>query len=218
MLKLQSIYKNYNNATILKNINPTINKGDFITIMGPSGGGKSTLLYILSTLDVPTSGKVYFDEKVINFKNEKKLEDLRHQNIGLVFQNSNLISCLTPIENLLLSMDGNESVKKKISKCEMLLEKVGLKDKRDSKVSSLSGGEAQRVSIVRAIVNNPKIILCDEPTGALDSTNRNNIISLLLKTRQVLGCSLVMVTHDEKLGSLGDRRFFLEDGVLNELD
>lgn len=218
MLKLQSIYKNYNNTSILKDVNLTINKGDFITIMGPSGGGKSTLLYILSTLDSPTSGEVYFDKNAINFKNEKKLENLRRQNIGLVFQNSNLITCLTPIENLLLAVDGNESIKKKISKCEMLLEKVGLKDKRDSKVSSLSGGEAQRVSIVRAIVNNPKIILCDEPTGSLDSTNRNNIISLLLKVRQVLGCSIVMVTHDKKLGNLGDRRFFLEDGVLNELD
>ncbi|WP_234124457.1 ABC transporter ATP-binding protein [Clostridium hydrogenum] len=218
MLQLKSIHKNYKNQNILKNINLTINDGDFVTIMGPSGGGKSTLLYILSLLEAPTMGKIYFDNKEINFKKQKNLENIRQDNIGLVFQNSNLIPALTPLENLLLAINSNESAKEKINRCEDLLKKVGLLDKRNSKISSLSGGEAQRISIVRAIVNNPKIIFCDEPTGALDSKNRDKIIELLVEVRKKLACSLVIVTHDKNLGELGNRQFFLEDGVLNELN
>lgn len=218
MLKLKSIQKSYANENILNDINLTINDGDFATIMGPSGGGKSTLLSILSLLENPTAGKVYLDNKEINFKNEKKLETLRRENIGLIFQNSNLISSLTPLENLLLAINSNESIRKKVLKCESLLKAVNLLDKKSAKISSLSGGEAQRVSIVRAVVNNPKIILCDEPTGALDSKNRDKVIKLLLETQKMLSCSLVIVTHDKTLGALGHRQFFLEDGVLNELN
>lgn len=218
MLKLKSIQKSYANENILKGINLTINDGDFATIMGPSGGGKSTLLSILSLLENPTAGSVYLDNKEINFKNEKKLETLRRENIGLIFQNSNLISSLTPLENLLLAINSNESMRKKTLKCQNLLNAVNLLDKKNAKISSLSGGEAQRVSIVRAVVNNPKIILCDEPTGALDSKNRDKVIKLLLETQKMFSCSLVIVTHDKTLGSLGHRQFFLEDGVLNELN
>lgn len=218
MLQLKSIQKSYANENILNDINLTINDGDFATIMGPSGGGKSTLLSILSLLENPTAGKVYLDNKEINFKNEKKLETLRRENIGLIFQNSNLISSLTPLENLLLAINSNESMRKKVLKCQNLLKAVNLLDKKNAKISSLSGGEAQRVSIVRAVVNNPKIILCDEPTGALDSKNRDKVIKLLLETQKMLSCSLVIVTHDKTLGVLGHRQFFLEDGVLNELN
>ncbi len=221
MIQLKEVNKNYKRENveqqILKDINLTIKEGDFITIMGPSGGGKSTLLYILSLVETSSSGEIYFDSKIVSGKKEKEIEVLRRKNIGLIFQNPNLIASLTPLENLLLAMDGKESKNKKIKKCEGLLKNVGLLDKKNAKVNSLSGGEAQRVAIVRALVNNPRFILCDEPTGALDTENGKKVIELLLKAKAERGCCLAIVTHDERIGALGDRKFFLEDGVLNEL-
>jgi putative ABC transport system ATP-binding protein len=221
MIQLKAVNKNYKRENVeqkvLKNIDLTIKKGEFITIMGPSGGGKSTLLYIMSMLEASTSGELRFDNKVVSGKKEKEIEGLRRKNIGLIFQNSNLITSLTPLENLLLAMDSKESKSSKKESCEALLKKVGLLDKKNAKVTSLSGGEAQRVAVVRALVNNPSFILCDEPTGALDSENGKRVIELLLKAREEQGCCLAIVTHDERIGALGDRRFFLEDGVLNEL-
>lgn len=221
MIRLKDVNKNYMRENveqqILKNINITIKEEEFITIMGPSGGGKSTLLYILSLLETLSSGEIYFDGELVSERKEKEIELLRHKNIGLIFQNPNLIASLTPLENLLLAMDGKHSKKEKIKKCEALLKEVGLLDKKNAKVNSLSGGEAQRVAIVRALVNNPRFILCDEPTGALDTENGKRVIELLLKAKAERGCCLAIVTHDERIGALGDRRFFLEDGVLNEL-
>lgn len=221
MIQLKSVYKKYSRENgeqqVLKDIELTIKSGEFITIMGPSGGGKSTLLYILSMLESSSSGQIFFDSKGITNKKEKEIEVLRCKNIGLIFQNSNLITSLTPLDNLLLAMDGKESKKEKVKKCEELLNKVGLSDKKNAKVTSLSGGEAQRVAVVRALVNNPRFIFCDEPTGALDTANGKKVIELLLKVRKEIGCCLVIVTHDERIGALGERKFFLEDGVLDEL-
>ena len=221
MIQLKAVNKKYKRENmeqeVLKNIDLTIEEGDFITIMGPSGGGKSTLLYILSLLETSSTGEIYFDNKVVSGKKEKEIEVLRRKNIGLIFQNSNLITGLTPLENLLLAMDSKEGKKEKIEKCEALLKKVGLLDKKNAKVTSLSGGEAQRVAVVRALVNSPRFILCDEPTGALDSENGKRAIELLMRVKAESGCCLAIVTHDERIGSLGDRKFFLEDGVLNEL-
>lgn len=221
MIRLKAVNKNYRREDVeqkvLRNIELTIKEGEVITIMGPSGGGKSTLLYILSMLETLSSGEIHFDNNVVSGKKEKEIEVLRRKNIGLIFQNSNLITSLTPLENLLLAMDTKEGKKKKIENCEILLKKVGLLEKENAKVTSLSGGEAQRVAVVRALVNSPRFILCDEPTGALDSENSKRVIELLLKVRSELGCCLAIVTHDERIGALGERRFFLEDGVLNEL-
>lgn len=221
MIELKNVNKIYRREDVeqqvLKNISLTVKERDFITIMGPSGGGKSTLLYILSMLENSSSGEMYFDNKVISGKKEKKIELIRRKNIGLIFQNSNLINSLTPLENLLLAMDSKESKKEKRDKCEVLLDKVGLLDKKNAKVTSLSGGEAQRVAVVRALVNNPRFIFCDEPTGALDSENGKKVIELLLKVKEELGCCLAIVTHDERIGALGEKKYFLKDGVLDEL-
>lgn len=220
MIQLKAVTKNFKGESIeqqvLKGIDLTVKEGEFITIMGPSGGGKSTLLYILSLLDTVSTGTVCIDNKVIRGK-EKEVEVVRRKNIGLVFQNSNLITSLTPMENLLLAMDGSRNKREKIKRCEELLDKVGLLDKKNAKVSSLSGGEAQRVAVVRALVNNPRFVFCDEPTGALDTANGKRVMELLLKVKSELGCCLAIVTHDERIGALGQRRFFLEDGVLSEL-
>lgn len=222
MIELKNLEKTFiqgkSEQKVLKNINLKIDENEFITIMGPSGGGKSTLLYTLALLLEPTSGKVLFNNKVIDFKNERQIEKLRQENIGLVFQNNNLISCLTALENIIIAMNSKESYREKKQKAEILLDKVGLYDKRMTMATSLSGGEAQRVSVVRALVNNPKVVFCDEPTGALDSVNSKKIISLLLNLREQIGCSLVIVTHDKTIGDMGKRRFLLRDGEINELD
>lgn len=220
MIELKGIHKSFmnskNETVVLKNMNLQIYGSDFITIMGPSGGGKSTLLYTIGLLSEPTSGDIFFNGQQVIYKNEEALDDLRRTHIGLVFQNSNLISCLTPKENILIAMKGNESLKYKSQKVEHLLDKVGLWNKRDETVGTLSGGEAQRVAIVRALVNEPSVLLCDEPTGALDSANGEKVMELLLEVKRENKCALVLVTHDKRTGELGNRRIWLKDGVLDE--
>lgn len=221
MITIRNLTKDFYSGdlrqNVLKDVNLEIDHGDFLTIMGPSGGGKSTVLHIMGLLIDPTSGEVYYNNNKINFKNERSLDNYRRDNIGLIFQNANLISCLSPLENLIIAMNSKESYNCKKKKCKELLDKVGLSKKYNSKVSSLSGGEAQRVAVVRALVNEPKVILCDEPTGALDSVNGKNVIELLLNIRKERNCTLIIVTHDEKIGQLGERKIYLKDGELNEM-
>ncbi|WP_160679211.1 ABC transporter ATP-binding protein [Clostridium sp. C8-1-8] len=223
MLQVKNLCKSFMTGEtvqeVLKNVNLTVKDGDFITIMGASGGGKSTLLHLIALLDTPSSGEIYLDGRRVDCLKESYIEDLRGKNIGLIFQNANLISSLNPLENLIIAMkDSKSKFKTKKKSAEQLLSRVGLSEKKDAKTSALSGGEAQRVAVVRALVNNPSIILCDEPTGALDSSNGEKVISLLLELRKETGCSLIIVTHDERIGVLGERRCFLKDGVLNEVD
>lgn len=221
MIEIKNLSKDFYNGKIkhriLKNINLKIEEGEFITIMGPSGGGKSTLLQSIGLLTEATEGEVYYQGNKIDFKNEKIIERFRMKNLGLIFQNPNLIPCLSPVENLILAMDSKESYKKKEKKAKMLLDEVGLEEKYNSKINSLSGGEAQRIAVVRSIVNEPKVILCDEPTGSLDSKNSKKIIDLLLKIKNEKNCILIIVTHDKEIGKLGDRRIYLEDGKLYEM-
>ena len=220
MIKINNLSKEFKGKSftqkVLKNINLEIKDGEFVTIMGPSGGGKSTLLNIIGMLEEPTNGEVFIDEKKVNYKSQNVLDNLRRENIGLIFQNPKLISSLNPLENLLISMQNNDSAKDKINKAKELLKSVGLNGKEKSKITNLSGGEKQRVSIVRALVNNPKILLCDEPTGALDSKNGQNVIDILLKFKKATNATLIVVTHDETIGSLGEKRLYLQDGGLHE--
>jgi ABC-type lipoprotein export system ATPase subunit len=222
MIKLIGVQKIFQDGSsqnhILHNINLHIAKDDFITIMGPSGCGKSTLLNILSLLARPTKGEVVFDGKSINYHKEKELENLRKNNIGLVFQSANLINCLSPLENLMLAMHSKDRYSARKKKALELLDQVGLADKSNSSTKSLSGGEAQRVSIVRALVNEPMLLLCDEPTGALDADNAAHVIELLIQLQKEKHCGLVMVTHDESIGKLGDRQIRLKGGRIDEMD
>lgn len=222
MIKLKNITKEFLveniSQKVLKNINLEIKNNEFITIMGPSGGGKSTLLQVIALLTDNTTGEIYFNDEKVSFKNEKMINTIRRDNISLVFQNPNLISSLNVIENIVIASDSKESYREKVKKAKVLLDKVGLKDKYYAKVTSLSGGEAQRVSVVRAIINKPKLLLCDEPTGALDSTNSKNIIELLLEIKREMGCTLIIVTHDKDIGNLGEKKIFLKDGELYEMD
>ena len=186
-----------------------IDENDFITIMGKSGCGKSTLLNIIALLTEPTAGSVYYDGVRVNFRKMKKVESNRRNKIGLVFQNPNLISTLNVYENILLTM-----ISKEKGKILDYLDMVGLKDKYKADVRTLSGGEAQRVAIVRAIINHPEVLLCDEPTGSLDSESSKVIVDLLLKVQEETKCGLIIVTHDNEIGSLGKERIILEGGCL----
>ncbi len=221
LIEMKNIEKSFKQGTniqeVLKGINLKVNDTDFITIMGPSGGGKSTLLYTLALLCEPSAGEVLLENKIIDFNDIDEIENLRRQNIGLIFQNPNLISCLTALENIIIAMASNDSYKIKQNKAENLLKKVGLYNKRNLLATALSGGEAQRVAIVRALINDPKLILCDEPTGALDSENGKKIISLLMDIKNEHNCAIVIVTHDKNIGNLGKRKLFLKDGVINEV-
>lgn len=217
MIKLIDIHKTFVDGKeenkILNGIDLSIGEKEFITIMGSSGSGKSTLLNIIALLLKPTVGTVFFDGKEVNFNKEKELERLRRDKIGLVFQNANLISCLNPLENILVAMNSRESFTARKRTVLELLDMVGIADKYKCKVNSLSGGEAQRVAIVRALVNRPKVLLCDEPTGALDEKNGKRVIELLMETQKKTNCSLVLVTHDLNIGNLGERKIVLNGGM-----
>ncbi|MDF2921284.1 MAG: macrolide export ATP-binding/permease protein MacB [Paenibacillaceae bacterium] len=222
MIRLTDVHKSYQDGDkencILRGINLTVREKELITVMGPSGCGKSTLLNITALLAEPTTGSIHIDGKLVDFRKEKKLEGLRREKIGLIFQNANLISCLTPLENLLLAMNAKVSSKAARKAAMELLEMVGIADKYKSDVKSLSGGEAQRVAIVRALVNGPQVLLCDEPTGALDVNNSRMVMNLLLDTRRKTGCSVVIVTHDKEIGGLGERRIVLNGGQVLGMD
>lgn len=221
MIKIKNLTKDFTregiSERVLKDVSLNIKDGQFVTIMGPSGGGKSTLLNIIAILMEPTSGSVTIDDEEINYKKENHNDDLRRNKIGLIFQNANLISCLSPMENLMVAMDNDKSYKEKKEEAKRLLESVGLKNKIKADVSSLSGGEAQRVAIVRSLVNNPSILLCDEPTGALDSNNGKRVMELLLNIKKKNNATLIIVTHDKRIADMGERRLFLEDGEIREL-
>jgi ABC-type lipoprotein export system ATPase subunit len=219
LVEVQQIYQDgLSKNHILHNINLHIAKDDFVTIMGPSGCGKSTLLNILSLLTRPTKGEVIFHDKSIRYHKEKELENLRKNNIGLVFQNANLISCLSPLENLMLALHSKDRYLTRKKRAMELLDQVGLSDKYNTSTKALSGGEAQRVSIVRALINEPELLLCDEPTGALDANNADNVIQLLTRLQKEKHCALIIVTHDQNIGKLGDRQIRLKGGRIDEMD
>lgn len=202
----------------IKNINVSINQGEFIAIVGPSGSGKSTLLHLLGGVDRPTSGKVIVDGQDIYSLNEKKLAVYRRRNVGFVFQFYNLIPVLTAEENITLPLllDGRKVDRDHL---EEILGILGLKDRRNNLPSELSGGQQQRVSIGRALIYRPSIILADEPTGNLDSKTGKEIIDLLRFSAKKYHQTLVIITHDLNIAAQADRVITIEDGmtVMNEV-
>ncbi|MEK3662587.1 ABC transporter ATP-binding protein [Paenibacillus sp. FSL F4-0236] len=202
---------------VLKGIDLTIEQGDFITIMGKSGSGKTSFLNCISLLTEVTEGQIIVEGRPIDTKNRNEIEQIRQDYIGLVFQNSNLIPCLSPLENLIIAIHENLSYANKKSRAMEMLERVGLTSKHSHKTPTLSGGEMQRVAIARALINNPKMILCDEPTGALDATTGKSIMDFLLEMNASYNSALVIVTHDHSIGSLGKRQYLMNEGLLNEI-
>ena len=220
-LKIENLCKVYgegeNQVTALDNISLTIEKGEFIAIIGSSGSGKSTLLHILGGVDVPTSGKVYLENQDVYAQNNEKLAIFRRRQVGLIYQFHNLIPTLNVVENITLPilMD-----KRKVNeeRLDDLLEMLGLQDRKHHLPNQLSGGQQQRVSIGRALMNAPAVMLADEPTGSLDSRNGHEIIKLLKESNKKYGQTLNMVTHDENIALQADRIIGISDGkvVRNE--
>ncbi len=197
----------------LDNVSFSVEKGEFIAIVGPSGSGKSTLLHILGGVDTPTSGKVIIDGTDISSLDETALAVFRRRQIGLIYQFYNLIPILTVEENLTLPMllDGRKPDKNQLA---ALVERLGLKDRLSHLPNQLSGGQQQRVSIGRALMSNPAIVLADEPTGNLDSENSREIVSLLRSFNREFNQTVIMITHDEKIALSADRIISIEDGKI----
>jgi len=219
MLEANNIRKVYHDGkkelTVLKGISLRIKKGEFIAIVGPSGAGKSTLLHILGGLDVPSEGKVNFEGQDLYKLSDNELSGLRNKRIGFVFQFYHLLSEFTVLENVLMPALINELSKEAVKEDSLgLLKKVGLSQRAGHFPSQLSGGEKQRVAMVRGLINRPSILFCDEPTGNLDSKSGDEIISLIKKINIENQMTVVLVTHNIELTKLADRVYHLRDGIL----
>ena len=215
-IKVNNVSKIYGKDELevkaLDNVSFEIEKGEFVVILGSSGAGKSTLLNILGGMDVATKGEYVLDSKSVTSFKEKDLQEFRRENIGFVFQFYNLLNNLTALENVEI---GASLVKNPLDSKEVL-NKVGLNDRMYNFPSKLSGGEQQRVSIARAIVKNPKLLLCDEPTGALDSKTGTKIIKLLYELSIKMGTTIIIVTHNSSLAQIGTRLIRIADGKIVE--
>ena len=220
MIEVQDLTKTYRLGSVgvrgLCGISFRIERGEVVAIMGQSGSGKSTLMNILGCLDLPTSGQYFLDGKNIAGMNEDELAAIRNQKVGFVFQQFNLLPRMTVLRNaeLPLMYDGKNQYKEARQRAEAILSAVGLADRMDHRPTELSGGEQQRVAIARALVNEPALILADEPTGKLDSRTGAEIISLLLGLNKDQGLTLVIVTHDPAIASKAQRVIRLRDGLI----
>ena len=221
MISVEGLQKSIRNGTrtvdILKGISFSVPRGQFVAIMGSSGSGKSTLLGLLAGLDTPSAGDVRLNGTAISYLPEDKLAKVRGKTVGFVFQSYQLVPTLTALENVLLPYELNaEDADNKagLERARDLLTNVGLGDRVDHYPVQLSGGEQQRVALARAFILRPPIVLADEPTGNLDTTNGAHVLELLLNLNRVEGTTLVLVTHDPALASYADRRIMLRDGLV----
>ena len=213
MIQLHDIRKSFGTLEVLKGIDLTINRGEVVSIVGPSGAGKTTLLQILGTLDRPDSGQVLFDGIDISAYKEKQLSAFRNQHIGFVFQFHQLLPEFTAVENVMMpALIGGTSMNDARSRAMEMLEYLHLTDRALHKPAELSGGEKQRVAVARALVNRPQVILADEPSGSLDTQNKEELHRLFFDLRDQLGQTFIIVTHDETLAATTDRTIRLRDG------
>lgn len=220
ILSMKNIVKKYQlgeeEQTILKGIDLSVKKGEFLSILGPSGSGKSTMMNIIGCLDVPTSGEYILSGKDVSVLSDDELSDIRAQEIGFIFQQFNLIKTLNVLENVELAMiyQGVPEKERKIIAKE-IIKRVGLEGKENHFTNQLSGGQQQRVAIARALAKNPSILLCDEPTGALDQATGRQIMTLF-KELHAEGRTIIMITHDEKIATHADRIVRILDGNISE--
>ena len=215
MLEIQNIHKKFSDLSVLKGVNLTIEKKEIVSIVGASGAGKSTLLQIMGTLDTPTEGKVIFNNKNISLLNKKQIADFRNKNIGFIFQFHHLLPEFSALENVCIPGFIAKKRKKIVEqKAKELLDILGLKDRIHHKPSQLSGGEQQRVSVARSLINDPLLILADEPSGNLDSKNADSLHEIFFRLRDQYHQTFVIVTHNEKLAKLADRKLVMEDGKI----
>ncbi len=219
VLETKNLIKEYQMGEVivsaLRGVDFSVERSEFVAIMGPSGSGKSTLLHLLGGLDMPTSGEVILADQPLSALNDNEITRFRRRRIGFIFQFYNLIPTLTAAENVALPLliDG-QSKRSYRERIQELLTLVSLDERADHRPDQLSGGQQQRVAIARAFINQPEIVLADEPTGNLDSRSGTTILELLRKTCQDLGATILMVTHDARAASYADRIVFLQDGCI----
>jgi len=215
MIQAKELRRNFGQLEVLKGVNLEVKTGEVVSIVGPSGAGKSTLLQILGTLDQPTSGTLTFNQKNPFQMGTSQLAKFRNHNIGFVFQFHNLLAEFTAVENVMIPalIHGLGKVEAE-QKAKKWLDRLGLNHRLTHKPSELSGGEQQRISVARALINDPKVILADEPSGNLDKANANHLHHLFFELRAELGNSFVIVTHNDELASMADRKIQMADGLI----
>ena len=217
MIKLEGITKSFGSLQVLKGIDLEINKGEIVSIVGPSGAGKTTLLQIMGTLDEPDAGVVQIDGTVVSRMKEKELSAFRNKNIGFVFQVHQLLPEFTALENVMIpALIAGVSSKEAHERAMKILDFMGLVDRASHKPNELSGGEKQRVAVARALINDPAVILADEPSGSLDTHNKEDLHQLFFDLRDRLGQTFVIVTHDEGLAKITDRTVHIVDGMIKK--
>ena len=217
MIKASNIQKSYETLNVLKGVNITINKGEIISIVGASGAGKSTLLHIIGTLDRPKSGTLEINNINISTLNDKKLAEFRNKNIGFVFQFHHLLPEFTALENVCIpSFIAGNSEALSIERAKELLGFLGLADRMHHKPHEISGGEQQRVAVARALINNPLVILADEPSGNLDSSTAKELHQLFFTLRDKFNQTFIIVTHNEELANMADRKLVMREGCIGE--
>ena len=217
MIKLEGITKSFGSLQVLKGIDLEINKGEIVSIVGPSGAGKTTLLQIMGTLDEPDAGVVQIDGTMVSRMKEKELSAFRNKNIGFVFQFHQLLPEFTALENVMIpALIAGVSSKEAHERAMKILDFMGLVDRASHKPNELSGGEKQRVAVARALINDPAVILADEPSGSLDTHNKEDLHQLFFDLRDRLGQTFVIVTHDEGLAKITDRTVHMVDGMIKK--
>lgn len=218
MIKAHQIVKSFDHLTVLKGIDLEVHKGEIVSIVGPSGAGKSTLLQILGSLSRPDSGSVSFDGTDIFAMNDNRLARFRNKNIGFVFQFHQLLPEFSMEENVALpAMIGGATRNEALEKARRLIDYMGLGNRAKHRPAELSGGERQRAAVARALVCNPGVVLADEPSGSLDSHNRQELHRLFFDLRRDMGQTFVIVTHDEQLAADTDRIIKMQDGMITEI-
>ena len=215
MINATNIHKSFGDLEVLKGVDLHIAKGEIVSIVGPSGAGKTTLLQILGTLDKLNAGKVLVDGIDFSKLGEKELAAFRNKHIGFIFQFHQLLPEFTALENVMIpALIGRKDKKKSEERAKEILAYLQLADRMDHKPNELSGGEKQRVAVARALINDPGLILADEPSGSLDSKNRDELHKLLFDLREKFGLTIVIVTHDKELAALSDRVIEMRDGLV----
>ena len=215
MIELDNITRSFGSLQVLKGISLNIDRGEVVSITGPSGAGKTTLLQIMGSLDKPDGGRVLYDGKDITRMNEKEISAFRNKHIGFVFQFHQVLPEFTALENITIPMlIAGQGMRQANARAKELLALMGLAERADHKPSELSGGEKQRIAVARALANQPDVILADEPSGSLDTRNKEELHKLFFSLRDQLGQTFVIVTHDESLAAMTDRTIRLLDGSI----
>jgi len=215
LIKASNIHKSYGDLHVLKGIDLSVDKGEIISIVGKSGAGKSTLLHILGTLDIPDSGSLTLNDTTVSNLSQKELARFRNKNIGFIFQFHHLLTEFTAEENVAIpAFIAGEPKQKSLKRAKELLDYLGLAERITHKPNELSGGEQQRVAVARALMNEPSVVFADEPTGNLDKATSDDIHNLLLKLRNEMNQTFVIVTHNVELAKLSDRTITMEDGLI----